>query len=147
MSYATQSEIDSHVYVQASEWVRFGNLVLWITGFLFLPLSLGALALAIVRSDPGMPHHLAEPAILAAVSLLLYLMWVQVSRLYRVSVMDARRTLCAIEVASEIPVERRLYDVQKQPSMRGFALPRVQAAGGGVLLALWIACFAFLFGG
>lgn len=89
------------VYVQASEWVRLTNTIIWAIGGLVFPVCAGALGL-------GIKDRNSRP-MLALISLLLFLFWVYVSSLYRKSAVTARNTLMAIEAASSIPPKMRLF--------------------------------------
>jgi hypothetical protein len=144
---AQNAQFEEKVYEQAGEWVRLGNTITWTTGALFIPLALGALPIAMGMTDAGAraAGDIRKVSVLAIASILLYLLWVYIAWLYRVSVMQAREVMIRIEEAQSVPVDRSLYRIQGQPSKRGLSLAGVQYLTGLALVLIWGIYLAMLF--
>jgi hypothetical protein len=134
-------KLNREAYVEGGEWVRQGNYILWITAFLFLPVSFGTLVLAVLRAPWTGSRGVAEAAILASVSIVLYTSWVYVSLLYRGTVDKARELLQQVEAAHGQP---GFYANQGHPSRNLGGMLTVQFVIGAILLLMWGFGFASL---
>ncbi len=117
------------IYVEASQWVRMCNTVIWSMGAILIPLSIGCVGLA--QQYPGLGRFFA------GASVLLFAVWVYVSRLYRTTSAKARQVLMNIEQAWDIPKQMALYAMHGQVGHTWYSLFNVQIVGLVLLIILW----------
>lgn len=127
-------DFEAKVYEQAGEWVRLANHITWTVGAVFVPLSLAPIAIVVQSGEIQREERL----VLAGGSLVLYLLWFYVTRMYRNTTIHAREVLMKIEVGQHLPVERSLYCHQGQPAKRWFSVDVAQIVMLLLLVALWI---------
>jgi hypothetical protein len=131
------------IYVEASQWVRFANTMVWTMGAFLVPASLGLVVLALNTSS-GARFSLRAKAILGVGSIFLFSFWVYASRIYRGSASIARKVLIGIEkrwrMENGISLYRQQAPLVNQPSklfplqIRLFPLQMITL---GVLVIVW----------
>jgi hypothetical protein len=117
------------IYAEAGQWVRLCNTVVWSMGAILIPLSIGCIGLA--------QQYPPRSRFFAGASLLLYAVWVYVSRLYRNTAAEARQVLMNIEQTWEVPKRMALYEVHGQVGHTWYSLFNVQIVGLVLLMILW----------
>lgn len=113
------------VYLEASQWVRLANTIIWSMGTLLVPVSFGFVGLALNNS--GTQFSLRGKAILGVGSVFLFSFWVYASRIYKLSSNIARNVLIRIE-KNEWKVKRglSLYRLQNPLVNRKLGLFQLQ---------------------
>lgn len=84
------------IYVEASQWVRLVNTIIWTMGTLLVPVSFGFVGLALNTSS-GAQFEQRGKIVLGLGSVFLFSFWVYASRIYKNSTHIARRVLINIE--------------------------------------------------
>lgn len=107
------------VYVEASQWVRFANTVVWSMGALLVPVSFGFVGVALNNS--GTHFSQGGKAILGVGSVFLFSFWVYASSFYKRSSEVARKVLIKIEEGWGLgEKEMSLYTLQEPVLIRRF---------------------------
>jgi hypothetical protein len=118
------------IYAEAGQWVRMCNVITWSIGALLIPLSIGCIGLA--QKYP--PHK----RFLAGASIVLFAVWVYVSKLYRKTAADARKVLMNIEDTWGVPEQMALYQLHGQVGLRWYSVFNVQIVSLILLALLWV---------
>ncbi len=120
------------VYSEASQWIRTTNAIVWQMASVFLPISVGGLALAINA------HSRSIRGILAVGSLFLFGFWVTSTIIYsRRLTIHARRALWEIEKKWQLDAPLEFYTNQGRPGYSIFGLLWLQGVSLLILLILW----------
>lgn len=133
---SASSDALEHVYVQASEWVRMSNTILWAMGTFLVPVSLGCIGLAL-----QLPQ---QRFFLAPASILVFVFWIYVGLLYRDGTATARSVLMQIESQWGIRDEMSFYRLQGQVAFKRGGLFHTQLAALMVLILLWTIVLLYL---
>lgn len=117
------------VYVEASQWVRMCNAIIWQMAAVFIPVCLTAIGLALAYPKYMLFFGIA--------SIALFSVWVYVSQLYRGTAADARKALMEIERSWQIPAKQAVYCNMGQVGFRRMSLFHVQIAALLCLIVFW----------
>jgi hypothetical protein len=122
------------IYVEAGQWVRMCNAIIWSMGTILVPISTGCIGLALKNPE--------YKGFLAGASIFLFAVWVYISMLYRKTSTDARNVLMSIEESWSVPEQICLYKLHGQVGMRWYSLFNVQIVALMILVAVWaFLCF------
>lgn len=134
------------VYLEASQWVRLANTIVWSMGTLLVPVSFGFVGLALNKIS-GAQFEGRGKAVLAIGSIFLFSFWVYASRIYRRSSIIAREVLIEIEHEWKVKGRMSLYELQMPLVKRRLGLFPLQIVTlvALVLVWLWILCLDLWF--
>jgi hypothetical protein len=118
------------IYIEASQWVRMCNSIIWTMGTILVPLSATCVGLALQRPD--------RKFFLAPASVFLFALWVYVTSLYRGTAASARQVLMKIEDEWGIKDEMALYKLHGQVGLKQYSLFNSQVICLVILIVLWI---------
>jgi hypothetical protein len=127
---------DSHtqhlekIYIEASQWIRMCNTIIWTMGTFLVPASAACIGLALNQPD--------RRYFLAPASVFVFGLWVYVSRLYRATAASARQVLMKIEDEWGIKEEMALYKLHGQVGLQRYSLFNTQVLCLIILIVLWI---------
>lgn len=96
------------VYIEAGQWIRLCNQIIWGVGSLFAPTSFAALWFSL--SLGTFPQMTA----IASLSICLFAVWMIIFRIYRNSAKVAREALSSIECAWDLDNRMRFYNNQEK---------------------------------
>jgi len=130
MSGNPNTEHLDKIYIEASQWIRMCNSIIWTMGTFLVPLSAACIGLALQYPE--------RKFFLAPASVFLFALWVYVGRLYRASAADARRVLMKIEDEWGIKDEMALYKLHGQVGLKRYSLFNAQVLCLLILIILWI---------
>jgi hypothetical protein len=124
------------VYVEASEWIRMCNAILWAMGTLLVPTSPACIGLTL--------EHPERKFVLAPISVFLFAFWVYASRLYRASAASAREVLMNIEKEWRLRDEVALFTLHGQVGKKRYSLFNTQVLCLIILIVLWVSLLVWL---
>jgi hypothetical protein len=126
------------IYLEASQWVRLANTVIWSMGTLLVPISFGFVGLALNKS-PSTQFDFPGKVLLCIGSVFLFAFWVYASFLYTRTSRTARNVLAAIEKEKwQIPPSTSFYVKQNEVISRWYRLPNSQLVALTVLIVVWL---------
>ncbi len=133
----SQDKYLEKIYIEASQWVRLANTVIWSMGTLLVPISLGFVGLALNKSA-STKFDDAGRRLLCVGSIFLFSFWVYASFLYTRTSRTAREVLVAIEKEWRVsPRHAAFYTKQKAVISTWYRLPHAQLVALGVLSGIW----------
>jgi hypothetical protein len=118
------------IYIEASQWIRMCNTILWTMGTFLVPASAACIGIAV--------EHPEWRFFLSPASVFLFGFWVYVSRLYRATAASARQVLMRIEDEWRIKDEMSLYKLHGQVGLRRYSLFNTQVFFLVILIVLWV---------
>ena len=118
------------VYIEASQWVRLANQVIWGVGTLFVPASVAAIWFALTTK--------ANRPLLAMASLFLFGFWMAICHIYAGLSRIARNALMTIEKIWDLQPELRWYTEQHNLLSRPWNVIRLQKVMLVLLVITWI---------
>lgn len=126
------------IYLEASQWVRLANTVIWSMGTLLVPISLGFVGLALNKASSTQFDDSGR-VLLCIGSVFLFSFWVYASFLYTRTSKIARAVLVAIEKEWKV-CERHMSFYKKQDAVisKWYRLPYAQLVALVVLIAVWV---------
>ncbi len=126
------------IYLEASQWVRLANTVIWSMGTLLVPLSFGFVGLALNKSA-STEFTFAGKVLLGVGSVFLFSFWVYASFLYTSTSTAARNVLAAIEKKWTEDENLSFYIKQNAVVLKRYpSLPYAQVAALVVLIIVWL---------
>lgn len=138
------------IYLEASQWVRLANTIIWSMGTLLVPISFGFVGLALNRAS-SVQFTSWGKVFLGVGSVFLFSFWVYASRIYKLSSNISRKVLMKIEKEKwELEKDISLYSLQASLVDRRFkffplqfGLFSLQLATLGALVLVWVLILCF----
>lgn len=130
MSETSHTDHLEKIYIEASQWIRMCNTIIWTMGTFLVPASGACIGFAL--------EHPKQKLFLAPASVFLFGFWVYVSRLYRATAASARQVVMKIEDEWRVKDEMALYKLHGQVGLRRYSLFNTQVVCLILLIALWI---------
>ncbi len=124
------------VYLEASQWVRLANQIVWTMGTILIPVSFSFIGFALNRV-PSAKFEQTGRIFLAIGSVLLFSFWVYTSFLYRRSSTIARQVLIRIEKEWGIPEDMSLYYRHGMIGLKWYSLYNLQVIALVLLITAW----------
>jgi hypothetical protein len=125
------------IYLEASQWVRLANTIIWSMGTLLVPVSFGFVGLALNKFS-GTQFTQEGKVILGVGSVFLFSFWVYASYIYKSSSNSSRKVLIRIEKRWKIDAGISLYKLQRPIVNCWFSLLRLQIVTLVALVGVWV---------